>query len=251
MVEEAKNLDSPIEAETSLDQETESNAVITDDAAIADDSTTIEAAADTFTDEDAAVEEEDDTPLDSAELEAVVAVLQQEIANLRQQLSSQSQNAENFKTQYMRIAADFENFRKRSIKEKEELELKIKCNTVNEILGAVDNFERARLQIKPANDGEMTIHKSYQGVYKQLVEGLKKIGVAAMRPEGEEFDPNYHEAIFQEPTNEYPEGTVIEQVVRGYILGDKVLRHAMVKVATAAEETPNGDRPADEASPED
>lgn len=251
MVEEAKNLDSPIEAETSLDQGAESNSGVTDDPAIAGDSTTIEAEADAFTDEDAAAEEADDTPLDSAELEAVVAVLQQEIANLRQQLSTQNQNAENFKAQYMRIAADFENFRKRSSKEKEELELKIKCNTVNEILGAVDNFERARLQIKPANDGEMTIHKSYQGVYKQLVEGLKKIGVAAMRPEGEEFDPNYHEAIFQEPTNEYPEGTVIEQVVRGYILGDKVLRHAMVKVAAAAEESPDGDRPEDEASPED
>lgn len=250
MVEEAKNLDSPIEAETSLEQGAESSSVVTDDPAIAGGATTTEAEAEAFTDEDLATEEADDTPLDSAELEAVVTVLQQEIANLRQQLATQSQNAENFKSQYMRIAADFENFRKRSSKEKEELELRIKCNTVNEILGAVDNFERARLQIKPANDGEMTIHKSYQGVYKQLVEGLKKIGVAAMRPEGEEFDPNYHEAIFQEPTNEYPEGTVIEQVVRGYILGEKVLRHAMVKVAAAAEESPDGDRPDDEANPE-
>jgi molecular chaperone GrpE len=179
---------------------------------------------------------EEDTPLDSSELEIVIASLQQEIANLRQQLTNQNQQADNYKSQYMRIAADFENFRKRSSKEKEEMELRIRCNTVNEILGAVDNFERARLQIKPANDGEMAIHKSYQGVYKQLVEGLKKIGVSAMRPEGQEFDPNYHEAIFQEPTSEYEEGTVIEQVVRGYLLGDKVLRHAMVKVAAAPDE---------------
>lgn len=182
------------------------------------------------------VSEEDDTPLDSSELEAVITALQQEVSNLRQQLSSQTQQADNIKGQYMRMTADFENFRKRTSKEKEELELRIKCNTVNEMLGAVDNFERARLQIKPANDGEMAIHKSYQGVYKQLVEGLKKIGVSAMRPEGGEFDPNFHEAVFQEPTSEYPEGTVIEQVVRGYLLGEKVLRHAMVKVAAAPEE---------------
>ena len=179
---------------------------------------------------------DDDTPLDSSEMEAVITALQQEVSTLRQQLTTQTQQADNFKGQYMRIAADFENFRKRTSKEKEELELRIKCNTVNEMLGAVDNFERARLQIKPANDGEMAIHKSYQGVYKQLVEGLKKIGVSAMRPEGGEFDPNYHEAVFQEPTSEYPEGTVIEQVVRGYLLGEKVLRHAMVKVAAAPEE---------------
>jgi molecular chaperone GrpE len=56
-----------------------------------------------------------------------------------------------------------------------------------------------------------------------------------MRPEGQEFDPNLHEAVMREPTDEYPEGTVIEQLMRGYMLNDRVLRHAMVKVAAAAE----------------
>ncbi len=81
----------------------------------------------------------------------------------------------------------------------------------------------------------MTIHKSYQGVYKQLVDCLKRIGVSPMRPEGQEFDPNLHEAVMREATNEYPEGVVIEQLMRGYFLGERVLRHAMVKVAAAAE----------------
>lgn len=56
-----------------------------------------------------------------------------------------------------------------------------------------------------------------------------------MRPEGQEFDPNLHEAVMREPTSEYPEGTVIEQLMRGYMLNDRVLRHAMVKVASAPE----------------
>lgn len=77
----------------------------------------------------------------------------------------------------------------------------------------------------------MAIHKSYQGVYKQLVEALKRLGVSAMRAEGQEFDPMLHEAVMREPTAEHPEGTVIEEFVRGYQLGDRVLRHAMVKVA--------------------
>jgi len=59
--------------------------------------------------------------------------------------------------------------------------------------------------------------------------------VSAMRPEGKEFDPNLHEAVMREATNEYPEGVVIEQLVRGYFLGERVLRHAMVKVASAPE----------------
>jgi molecular chaperone GrpE len=83
----------------------------------------------------------------------------------------------------------------------------------------------------------MTIHKSYQGVYKQLVDSLKKMGVSPMRPEGQEFDPNLHEAVMREQTSEHPEGTVLEELVRGYFLGDRVLRHAMVKVAAAMEDT--------------
>ena len=110
--------------------------------------------------------------------------------------------------------------------------MQVKCNTISSLLEVVDNFERARSQIKPQGDGEMNIHKSYQGVYKQLVEALKKLGVSPMRAEGKEFDPNLHEAVMREPTDQYPEGTVIDEFVRGYVLGERVLRHAMVKVAT-------------------
>jgi molecular chaperone GrpE len=161
--------------------------------------------------------------------------LRQENAALQAQLEELNQQCESLKTQSMRIAADFDNFRKRTTKEKEDLEQQIKRVTLSELLPVVDNFERARSQIKPQNDGEMGIHKSYQGVYKQLVECLKRIGVSAMRPEGKEFDPNLHEAVMREATNEYPEGVVTEQLVRGYFLGDRVLRHAMVKVAAAPE----------------
>lgn len=161
--------------------------------------------------------------------------LQQQIASLTEQLENQTKQGENFKSQYLRMAADFENLQKRTVKEKEELEYQVKRKTINELLAVVDNFERARSQIKPSNDGEMAIHKAYQGVYKNFVDGLKRLGVSAMRPEGEPFDPNMHEAMFQEETTEYPEGTVMEQLVRGYLLGDRILRHAMVKVATAPE----------------
>ena len=177
--------------------------------------------------------EEDVVNATGSQLEDTVS--DQEVATLRQQLQEQRQQTEAFKAQSMRIAADFDNFRKRNAKEKESLEQQIKRNTISELLSVIDNFERARTQIKPANDGEMAIHKSYQGVYKNLVDSLKRIGVSAMRPEGQPFDPNYHEALFREPTNEYPEDTVIEQLVRGYLIGDQVLRHAMVKVAVALE----------------
>lgn len=168
---------------------------------------------------------------------ATLDSLRQENEALKAQLEDLNRKSEELKTQSMRIAADFDNFRKRTAKEKEDLEQQIKRTTISELLPVVDNFERARSQIKPQNDGEMGIHKSYQGVYKQLVDCLKRVGVAAMRPEGQEFDPNLHEAVLREPTHEFPEGTVIEQLQRGYFLGERVLRHAMVKVAAVPEDS--------------
>lgn len=176
-------------------------------------------------------ESEEETDYEAAfmELRSNYAAKEREIEGLKKQ-------ADELNNQYMRIAADFENFRRRTQREKEELETQIKCNTVKELLPVVDNFERARSQIKPQTDGEANIHKSYQGVYKDMVDRLKKVGVAPMRAEGKEFDPNLHEAVMREPTSEHPEGTVIEELMRGYMLEDKVLRHAMVKVAAPPED---------------
>jgi molecular chaperone GrpE len=162
---------------------------------------------------------------------AIVAELNQTIAALNAQVEERT-------AQYLRIAADFDNFRKRTQKEKEELEQQVKCSTVVELLPVVDNFERARSQIKPQTDPEMAIHKSYQGVYKDFVDRLKRIGVSPMRAEGKEFDPSLHEAVMRQPSDE-PEGTVLEELVRGYLLGERVLRHAMVKVASPPESDSN------------
>ncbi|NJL69233.1 MAG: nucleotide exchange factor GrpE [Oscillatoriales cyanobacterium RU_3_3] len=152
---------------------------------------------------------------------------------LKTQLQAATAQLEDLKNQNLRLAADFENFRRRTQKEKEELDLQARCITIKALLPVIDNFERARSHIKPQNDGEMNIHKSYQSVYKQMVECLKQIGVSPMRPEGEQFDPNLHEALLSEPTDEHEEGTVIQELERGYTLGDRVLRHAKVKVAAA------------------
>ncbi|MFQ4140126.1 nucleotide exchange factor GrpE [Nodosilinea sp. PGN35] len=167
---------------------------------------------------------------------AVVADLERQVAGLKAQLEDRA-------SQSMRIAADFENYRKRTSKEKDELATQIKGDTIIELLPVVDNFERARSQIKPQTEAEMTIHKSYQSVYKQLVETLKRLGVSAMRAEGQEFDPLLHEAVMREPTADHAEGIVIEEFVRGYQLGDRVLRHAMVKVAAPPEDGPQSPHP--------
>ena len=178
---------------------------------------------------------ESESNLESLDNEEIFAAFQQENANLKKLLDEKSQQADLAKAQYARLAADFENFRRRTSQEKANLEQQAKKNVIVELLPVIDNFERARTQLKPDSEGEKAIHNSYQGVYKTLVDCLKRMGVSAMRPEGEQFDPNFHEAMLREATNEYPEGTVLEQLMRGYVLGDIILRHAMVKVAVPIE----------------
>lgn len=195
-------------------------------------------------DEDDADDEPEEKPVTAEESAAAAAAAEQAAAVEALMMSNQAYQAqieqlkeqsEELKAQYSRLAADFDNFRKRTEKEKEELDAQSKCATIRELLPAIDNFERARSQLKPQTETEMNIHKSYQSVYKQMVDALKKIGVSPMRPEGQEFDPNLHEAVMREPTDKYAEGVVVEELMRGYMLGERILRHAMVKVAVAPE----------------
>ncbi len=189
------------------------------------------------------------------EMPSVNVATSTETEALSVKLTEISNQRDAFQSQYLRIAADFDNFRKRSSKEKEDIEIRTKCTTIIELLSVVDNFERARTQIKPQTEGEMGIHKSYQGVYKQLVESLKRIGVSPMRPEGQQFDPNLHEAVMREPTEEHPEGMVMEELQRGYYLGDRILRHSLVKVAAPPEQLSTEDAidsdPSDPSDPSD
>jgi len=160
----------------------------------------------------------------SADNEARLQQLEKEHESLREE-------HETMRAQYMRIAADFDNFRKRQSRDHDDMRLQLTCTTLSEILPIVDNFERARQQLEPQGEEALNLHKSYQGLYKQLVEVLKQLGVAPMRVVGQIFDPNLHEAVMREPSEEQSEDVVIEELQRGYHLNGRVLRHALVKVS--------------------
>ena len=167
--------------------------------------------------------------------EQAIAELQQTLVSQQKEIDQQAEELDGYKKRYITLAAEFDNYRKRTQREQKELEQQVKRKTIVELLSVVDNFERARTQLKPSSDGEMEIHKSYQSVYKSFADSLKRLGVSPMRPEGQLFDPNYHEAMLREYTNDHPEGTILEELVRGYLLGEQVLRHSMVKVAAPQE----------------
>lgn len=133
--------------------------------------------------------------------------------------------------QLKRLAADFENFRRRQAQEREEL-IKFAASRVFEnLLPVVDNFERALLSSQKASDVQQVL-TGVELIYRQMQDFLNKSGVAPMEAVGKPFDPNLHEAIAQMETTEAPDQTVLAEIQKGYYLSGKVLRHAMVQVAS-------------------
>ena len=157
--------------------------------------------------------------------------LKNTITNNDARLEQLEKEHETLKSQYVRIAADFDNFRKRQSRDQDDLKIQLVSKSLTAILPIVDNFERARQQLKPESEEAQTLHRSYQGLYKQLEEVLKQQGIAPMRVVGRQFDPNLHEAVLREPSEEFNEDIITEELQRGYHLEGKVLRHALVKVS--------------------
>lgn len=134
--------------------------------------------------------------------------------------------------QYLRLAADFDNYRKRQAHEREELLKYGAENALKKMIEVLDNFERGEKALENVEDCQ-TVKDSFNLVHKQVLDVLSKLGLEPIDTEGKEFDPNYHDAVMQTPTSEHPEHTIINELQKGYKMGDKVLRPALVNVATA------------------
>ncbi|RUS48752.1 nucleotide exchange factor GrpE [Cohnella sp. AR92] len=138
--------------------------------------------------------------------------------------------AEEANGRYLRAQADFDNYRRRTLKEKEELAQYASVKLIESLLPVIDNFGRALATSGESADSQ-SFSKGVDMIYRQLWQVLDGEGLKAMDPVGQPFDPEYHQAIMQVESDEYEEGTVVEVVQSGYILKDKVIRPAMVKVS--------------------
>ena len=134
-----------------------------------------------------------------------------------------------YKEQFLRAVADFDNYRKRIERERREVAEYAASDVLLELLPIIDNFERA-LQAPAAGDTE-AFKRGIELIHKQMLDLLRKRGVTHIDAQGIDFDPNVHQAVIHEPSAEHREGEVMEELQRGYKLGDRLLRPAMVKVA--------------------
>lgn len=130
----------------------------------------------------------------------------------------------------LRTAAEFDNYRKRIDRERRDLAEHTASEVVAELLPIIDNLERA---LAAASDTD-PLRKGVELIHKQMVDLLRKRGVKPIEALGADFDPNFHQAVIHEASSDHREGEVMEELQRGYLLGERLLRPAMVKVAKPA-----------------
>ena len=137
-------------------------------------------------------------------------------------------DAEQWKDKYIRLVAEFENYKKRTLKEKSELILNGSEKTVAAILPILDDFERATAD---KTEDPQAIKEGYELIYKKFLKALETLGVNKIETDNADFDVDYHEAIAMVPgMGDDKKGKVIDCVQTGYTLNDKVIRHAKVAV---------------------
>jgi molecular chaperone GrpE len=131
----------------------------------------------------------------------------------------------------LRTAAEFDNYRKRMDRERRDLVEYAASDVLAEMLPIVDNLERA---LQAPAGGDEAFRKGVELIHKQMLDLLRKRGVRPIEAAGQMFDPNFHNAVIHEASSSHQEGEVIEELQRGYMIGDRLLRPAMVKVAKSS-----------------
>lgn len=154
------------------------------------------------------------------------------------------QEASEFKERWVRLFADFENFRKRVERERRELIKYANQELIIEFLGIMDDLERSVEAANAKHEDYTAFLKGIEMVMARIYDLLKRNEVKAIEAVGKKFDPHCHEILLQMPSAQHEDGVVMEELQRGYLLADRVVRTAKVKVAINRPETSSGDSPA-------
>ena len=170
---------------------------------------------------DASEETAEEAPLKHKDKKKVKR-LEAEIEKLQAQVAEEQDK-------YMRLYAEYDNFRRRSAKERESVYADAYADALEKILPIIDNLERAAQY--SSEDPDSSMAKGIELTIKSCVEALNKMGVYEIEALGKTFDPNFHNAVMHVDDDSFGENEIVEVFMKGYVKGDKVLRFSMVKVA--------------------
>ncbi|MDD9147600.1 MULTISPECIES: nucleotide exchange factor GrpE [unclassified Sporolactobacillus] len=157
-------------------------------------------------------------------------LLAEQVEELTAEIGSLKKEKEDLKNRLLRAQADFENYRKRTNKEKADARKYRAQDLTSDLLEILDNFKRA-LDVETASEDGAALKKGMEMVLNRFEAALKKEGVEEIDSLGKPFDPNFHQAVMQEESQEHESGTVIQVLQAGYTLNGRILRPAMVKVS--------------------
>jgi molecular chaperone GrpE len=174
-------------------------------------------------------EKDSETP-ESVAVEAPVTVSQEELENLHKELEETRSKANEYLDGWQRARAEFANYKKRVDRDQAQTYQVATGNVVRRFLEVLDDLERA-LKNRPESGEGAVWAEGIELIYRKLVNMLENEGVKPMEIENDFFDPNLHEAVVSEENSEYESGQIIGVVRQGYVMGDRVLRPAMVRVA--------------------
>ncbi|KAL9357438.1 hypothetical protein Peur_050691 [Populus x canadensis] len=166
------------------------------------------------------------------DIEAKIGIIEKENNESVMKVSPSSAEITSGKEKCIRLQVDFDNVRKRTEKEKLNIRSEAQGEVIESLLPVVDSFERAKQQVQPETDKEKKIDTGYQGIYKHFADMMRSLQVAAVPTVGKPFNPSLHEAIAREESPEYKEGIVIQEFRRGFLLGNRLIRPAAVKVSS-------------------
>lgn len=141
------------------------------------------------------------------------------------------QERDELQDRLLRAAAEFDNYRKRTDRERRELSDAVSADVISDLLPVLDDMERALAVADDAQSG--TMRTGLELIHKQLLEALRRRGAEPFESVGQDFDPSWHEALSTEPAGNHRDGEIVQEIRRGYRIGSRLIRPALVKVAKA------------------
>lgn len=159
---------------------------------------------------------------------------------LKEQLEKTEKEYKELEDRLLRVAAEFDNYKKRSVREFQSIVKNANEELITQLVETLDNFQRALDSASRSNSTKNSgdfdgFHKGVELIYQHFKDILAKEGLKEIKAIGEPFDPHLHEAVMQQESDKFPEGTVMDEISKGYMLNDKVIKHTKVVVSKGTE----------------
>jgi len=165
--------------------------------------------------------------------EEIKEACEDQLKEIQAELETAKQEAKETYDRFLRVSAEFENYKKRSAREMDDLRKYANQSLIVEMLAVVDNLERALNSSNGNSSNDKCMADGVNLTLKEILKVFEKFNVKPIESIGQPFDPNFHQAMMQEETDDYPENTVITELQKGYMIHDRLLRPSMVVVAAS------------------